>query len=215
MTESSSLRTLPLFPLNTVLFPGGMLPLQIFEIRYLDLIARCQRDGTPFGVVKLNSGSEVRQPGQIELFERVGTLASIETITHSRPGLMAVRCKGAQRFRVLSQTQQRFGLWSAEIDHVPSDPVVAIPEHLMYVATALDRLRGTMREEERTCYPHGLTDPVWSDSGWVANRWAELLPVAPAIKQNLMALENPLLRLELIGDLLQQHDVIPAPGDAA
>src|SRR3954467_10900760 len=86
-----TLQSLPLFPLDTVLFPGGVLPLRIFEVRYLDMIARCHKAGAPFGVVLLTQGSEVRQPGATEAFCHVGTLATISELETPRAGLMMIR----------------------------------------------------------------------------------------------------------------------------
>src|SRR6476620_2088946 len=94
--------TLPLFPLSTVLFPDGVLPLQIFEVRYLDMIARCITDETPFGVVLLTQGGEVRMPDAQEKFANGGTLAAVQETTASQPGLLNVVCRGGTRFKVLS-----------------------------------------------------------------------------------------------------------------
>src|SRR5205085_6207288 len=99
MSSALTLQSLPLFPLSTVLFPGGVLPLRIFEVRYLDMISRCQRAGAPFGVVTLTQGHEVRQAGSgPEAFAHVGTLATIGEFEQPRPGLMVIRAQGGQRF---------------------------------------------------------------------------------------------------------------------
>src|SRR3954469_5138568 len=86
MMTQPLLSSLPLFPLGTVLFPGGLLPLRIFEVRYLDMIGKCHRAGAPFGVVSLTQGSEVRQPGASESFAKVGTLATIDEFDTPQPG---------------------------------------------------------------------------------------------------------------------------------
>src|SRR5215217_8634419 len=92
LATALTLQSLPLFPLGTVLFPGGVLLLRIFEVRYLDMISRCHRAGAPFGVVSLTQGEEVRRPGgNPEAFAKVGTLASIHALEQPRPGLMVVR----------------------------------------------------------------------------------------------------------------------------
>ena len=90
--------TLPLFPLSTVLFPDGVLPLQIFEVRYLDMISHCLTEDTPFGVVLLTHGQEVRTPTGAERFVGSGTLASVQDTTASTPGLLQVVCRGGARF---------------------------------------------------------------------------------------------------------------------
>src|SRR3954452_16372565 len=100
MTTQPHAQPLPLFPLGTVLFPGGVLPLRIFEVRYLDMIGKCHRAGAPFGVVSLTQGSEVRQPGATEAFATVGTLATIDEFDAPRPGLLVIRAVGVHRFRI-------------------------------------------------------------------------------------------------------------------
>src|SRR3954466_5958695 len=116
MPSALTLQSLPLFPLGTVLFPGGVLPLRIFEVRYLDMIGRCHKAGAPFGVVSLVQGSEVRQPGSNEAFSNVGTLATISEFETPRPGLMMIRATGAQRFRITARDQLKHGLWVADVE---------------------------------------------------------------------------------------------------
>ena len=210
----------PLFPLRTVLFPGGLLPLRIFELRYLDMIGRCHREGAPFGVVCLTQGEEVRrrlppQPGQPEggefereSFEAVGTLARIADLQRVQAGLLVVRCIGEQRFKVLRTGQRGHGLWVAEIEPVAGDAPVPVPVDLARLATALQAVTRQLRERfdsDESEMP--FVQPYrWDDCGWLANRWCELLPLPLAHKQQLMALANPLVRLELVADLLDRSD---------
>src|SRR6185369_1830282 len=123
-----TLQSLPLFPLGTVLYPGGVLPLRIFEVRYLDMIGKCFKAGAPFGVVSLTQGNETRQPASSEAFSSVGTLATITECDTPRPGLMMIRVTGAQRFRITSRDQLKHGLWIADVQRLPDDMKVAIPE---------------------------------------------------------------------------------------
>ena len=109
MSSALTLTSLPLFPLGTVLFPGGVLPLRIFEVRYLDMIGKCHKAGAPFGVVSLTEGSEVRVPGGKEAFAGVGTIATIADLDTPQPGLMVIRAQGEQRFRITSRDQLRHG----------------------------------------------------------------------------------------------------------
>ncbi|HSV33991.1 MAG TPA: LON peptidase substrate-binding domain-containing protein, partial [Ramlibacter sp.] len=120
-----TLQSLPLFPLGAVLFPGGVLQLRIFEVRYLDMISRCHKAGAPFGVVLLTQGSEVRQPGATEAFSKVGTLATISELENPRPGLMMIRANGAQRFRITASDQLKHGLWIADVERLAADMAVA------------------------------------------------------------------------------------------
>ncbi len=204
-----TLQSLPLFPLGTVLFPGGLLPLRIFEVRYLDMIRRCQKAGAPFGVVCLTQGHEVRQPGaRQEGFAAVGTLATLAEVQAPQPGLLMVRTHGTQRFRIQSSEQLKHGLWVADVEQIPDDLAVTVPEDLQATADALERLLETLKAQEDA----QAEMPVWEpwqlqDCGWVANRWCEMLPLPTAVKQRLMELDNPLLRLELVGDLLARNGI--------
>ncbi len=211
MPAELSLTSLPLFPLSTVLFPGGLLPLRVFEVRYLDMVRRCHDNGAPFGVVALTGGSEVRQAGApTETFHDVGTLARIDALESPQPGLLMVRCIGTQRFRIARREQMRHGLWIADVQQLPDDKPVPVPDDLQGDADALRQLIGTL--EQRVHVPEAPPLPLlppWrlDDCGWVANRWCELLPLPLELKQRLMALDNPVVRLELVGDILARNGI--------
>jgi Lon protease-like protein len=213
MPHQLSLTSLPLFPLGSVLFPGGLLPLRIFEVRYLDMIRRCHHAGAPFGVVALTEGSEVRRAGAgAEAFHHVGTLATIDTMESPQPGLLLVRCTGTQRFQVQRQEQLRHGLWVADVLQMPDDLAVPVPDDLLPVADALRQLIDTL--EQRPHPPEAPPLPLappWQldDCGWVANRWCELLPMPLELRQRMMALDNPVVRLELVGDMLSRAGITP------
>ena len=208
MSSALTLQSLPLFPLSTVLFPGGVLPLRIFEVRYLDMIGKCHKTGAPFGIVSLTQGSEVRQPGSGEAFSSVGTLATISDYDSPRPGLMMIRASGAQRFRITSRNQLKHGLWIADVEGVPPDFDVQIPPDLQVAATALKQLIQSLELKSGGKEPVPLQAPYrLDDCGWVANRWCELLPLPVALKQRLMELDNPLVRLELVNDVLAKTGI--------
>jgi Lon protease-like protein len=190
--------------------------LQIFEVRYLDMIGKCHRSGTPFGVVAMTQGQEVRQPDsaaptggfKTERFETVGTLATINEFSSPQAGLMVIRCTGAQRFRIQHQEQLKHGLWVADVSLLAADVPVKIPEDLLGVATALAKFVTSLKINEVPTEQMPIQPPYrLDDCGWVANRWCELLPIAQADKQRLMALDNPLLRLELVSDQLAQFGI--------
>ena len=209
----SMLHALPLFPLGAVLFPGGSLPLRIFEVRYLDMVGRCHKAGTPFGVVSLTQGSEVRVAGATtESFATVGTLARIREFAAPQAGLLEIECLGTQRFSVQHSSQLKHGLWTADVALLPDDVAVEVPPDLAHAAQALRRLIDTL-EQQRDLQDQGemrlpITMPYrYGDCGWLANRWCELLPLAPEVKQRLMMLDSPLMRLELVSDLLAQHGI--------
>ena len=208
MTSTLTLQSLPLFPLETVLFPDGVLPLRIFEVRYLDMIGKCRKAGAPFGVVSLTQGSEVRQPGAHEAFAAVGTLATISDFEAPHPGLMMVRAAGAQRFRIRASDQLKHGLWVADVEQIPSDPKVAVPDDLKSTATALGQLIHSLEAKGGNDRHLPMRRP-WQldDCGWVANRWCELLPLPLELKQRLMELDNPLVRLELVSDVLAKTGI--------
>lgn len=208
MSSVLTLQSLPLFPLGTVLFPGGVLPLRIFEVRYLDMIGKCHKAGAPFGVVSLTQGSEVQKPGSSEAFSSVGTLATIDEYESPRPGLMTIRVSGTQRFRITSRDQLKHGLWIADVERVADDKKVPIPDDLKVAATALKQLIHSLEQKAAGKEQLPLKAPWHLDEcGWVANRWCELLPLPLALKQRLMELENPLVRLELVSDVLAKTGI--------
>ena len=187
MSEALTLTSLPLFPLGTVLFPGGLLPLQIFEVRYLDMIGKCHKAGAPFGIISLTEGSEVRRPKNAgpsgdsfaqEAFGNVGTLASITEFSVPQPGLIMIRCVGTQRFEISAREKLKHGLWIANVTRLDDDQAVPVPEDLQRTANALGKLIKTLQERRVPDDQMPLLAPYQlEDCGWVANRWCELLPI--------------------------------------
>jgi hypothetical protein len=198
-----------LFPLQAPLFPGGLLSLRVFEPRYLDLIQRCEQSGEPFGVLRLTAGGEVRQRGEgeafvTERFESLGTLAHLERIERLRPGLLQIRCRGGQRFRLADSSCLPHGLWTGTVELLPEEAALPVPEDLQRSARLLQTLLHTL-ETGAAAEDLPLQPPYhWDDCAWLANRWCELLPLPAEDKQRLLALDNPLLRLELISDQLER-----------
>ena len=217
MTEALKLTSLPLFPLGTVLYPGGLLPLQIFEVRYLDMIGKCHKAGAPFGIVALTEGSEVRRPKDAgpsgdgfasEAFGSVGTLATITEFSVPQPGLMMIRCVGTQRFEISAREKLKHGLWIANVTRLDDDQSVPVPDDLQRTANALGKLIKSLQERKVPDDQMPLLAPYQlEDCGWVANRWCELLPMPVDLKQRLMELDNPLLRLELVSDILDRTGI--------
>ena len=221
MSDTLKLSSLPLFPLGSVLYPGGLLPLRIFEGRYLDMIGKCQKTGAPFGVVSLTAGAEVRkpQPDQSagkstgdgfanEEFCDTGTLATITEFSIPQPGLMVIRCVGAQRFKISNREKLKHGLWIADVERIDEDMAVYVPEDLKPCANALGKLIKSLQQRSVPDDQMPLLPPYQlDDCGWVANRWCELLPLPLEMKQRLMELDNPLVRLELISDILERTGI--------
>jgi Lon protease-like protein len=199
--------SIPLFPLDTVLFPDGALPLQIFEVRYLDMIGKCIAGDLPFGVVMLTEGREVRTPQVQERFADSGTLAAVQETTASSPGLLQVSCRGASRFRIRVSERRPNGLWMADVELIERDQVVPIPSELQGASDALDRVLDSLVDIPEAKWP--VLPPFrMDDCGWVANRWCELLPLPNQQKHQLLMLDNPVIRLELLHDLLDEHGMI-------
>ena len=209
------------------MFPGGLLPLQIFEVRYLDMIGKAIKAGTPFGVVALTQGHEVRQrkaqaPGDapptgdgfaIEAFHAVGTLATIVEHAAPQPGLLVVQCLGAQRFHITRQEKLKHGLWVADATLLAADQSVRVPQELHAAVDALAVFIRQLESQGLSPQAMPLAGPyALDDCAWVANRWAELLPVDTQVKQRLMALDSPLLRLELVHDLLEKAGLLTFGG---
>jgi uncharacterized protein len=183
---------LPLFPLHPVLFPGGRLPLQIFETRYLDMVVRCMRDGHPFGVVLIRRGSDARltpDASQPEIFD-VGTEAHITDFNQLSNGRLGIVVRGGRKFRVLSVREQPDHLLVGEVEYLPEEPALGIGrEHQELV----DILRELVK--------HPLIQRLgveieFDDARSVGWRLAELLPIEPEIKQSLLKLQWPRERLQ-------------------
>jgi Lon protease-like protein len=214
---SQPLPSTPIFPLQSVLFPGGYLQLQIFEPRYLDMVARCHKAGQPFGVVSLLEGGEVRRldpqgDGAFvrERFNKVGTLAHIESLESVQAGLLHLRCRGGQRFRLSRSHCQPHGLWMGEGELLLDDAAVTVPKDLQPAAELLRTLLHSL-EQGAAAADLPLQPPYqWADCGWLSNRWSELLPLRAEERQRLMQLDNPLLRLELVADQLDRLQIRPA-----
>jgi Lon protease-like protein len=198
---------LPLFPLQAVLFPGGLLGLTVFEARYLDLITHCLRDRAPFGVVALRSGSEVRRKADAAVsFEPVGTRAELISADSDRPGILQVRCRGTQRFKVEASRQQVDGLWLARASAIADDEMLAPNEALLATVKALATTIATLKQTKNEA---PFLEPYrFDDAGWVANRWCEILPISQAAKQKLMELPDPVVRLQLVDDFLRSKGVV-------
>jgi hypothetical protein len=206
-----------LFPLNAVLFPDGVLPLRIFEARYMDMVRDCMRRDEPFGVCLIVSGSEV---GGTARTENIGCLARIAAWDMEQLGLLHIRTIGGQRFRVIEAQVQADQLQLAEIELIEPDEDTPIdPEHQACAALltrVVDDVRAQHAERRRTGQAEGdvmgrlpFEEPFQFDSSvWVGNRLCEVLPVPMRAKQKLMELEDAHTRLEIITQYLKQHAVL-------
>ena len=198
--------SLALFPLRSVLFPGGRLSLKVFETRYVDLVSRCLREQQPFGVVCLLQGSEVRQAGQPTRFESMGALAHLADVDAMSPGVLKVRCEGGARFVWDSVREAEDGLWEASgVKTLAADVACEPGERFAPAVQALERAYGALSQRPDADLP---AERHFDNAGWVANRWCELLPIPLAAKQRLMALPDPLQRLALVDEFLRGKQLI-------
>lgn len=203
-TLSSASRRLPLFPLQTVLFPGAKLSLKVFEARYLDLVSRCLREHQPFGVVCLRQGTEVGNGQPVQL-EGTGVLAHLDEVDAEQAGILRVQCTGGQRFELTAASQDADGLWSADTTLVDDDPSTAPDQALIPTVRALANAIGSLERQQGSPFHKPYH---FDDAGWVANRWCELLPVSLAAKQKLMELDDPQVRLRLVDEYLRGKGVV-------
>ncbi len=171
-------RTIFLFPLGTVLFPGGSLPLKIFEQRYLDMTKACIRDNLPFGVCLIREGHEV---GVSATPESVGCLATIEQWDMPNPGMFHLLARGGERFRVIETSMASNGLMSAEVEMLPdTEPCNPDAECVVLVKSVIDRVGA-----------ENFPQPVKLDDGaWVAYRLAEMVSLPMTIKQRLLEMDG-------------------------
>jgi hypothetical protein len=183
-----------LFPLRSVLLPAGLLPLRIFEPRYLDLIGRCLRRGEVFGVVLIRAGQETES--QVDTAE-VGTSARIIDFQSLTDGLLGVLCRGEQRFRIHERSHAADGLNRAAVEWLPqSAPALVQPQFQPLVQT-LRQAIASLANSQRLIEPH------YEDAGWVSHRLAEMLPLEPSLLQRLLELDDPDARLRLLAPLIE------------
>jgi hypothetical protein len=185
---------LPLFPLNTVLFPGGLLPLRIFETRYVDMVRRCLRADQTFGVVLIDGGSdtdrEVRTAG-------IGTSARIVDFQPLEDGLLGLLCRGEQRFRIGARSRREDGLNCASVEWI--EDAKGVP-----VAAQFQRLVPLLRQAMANMTTIGrFIEPDYEDAAWVSHRLAELLPLDQILQQRLLEIDAPEARLALLAPLIE------------
>lgn len=187
---------LPLFPLKTVLFPGGMLPLRVFEPRYMEMTKACLREGHPFGVCLIREGSEVGQPA---IPHDVGTTARITDWDMQAVGVLQVKVVGGQRFQILDSRTQDDGLVVARVRLLPVEPPLPLPaEH----AACAGVLRAIVKQVGEERFEPPLT---YDDAVWLTYRLAEVLPLKLAAKQSMLEMNDTRVRLEILHRFLGQQ----------
>jgi Lon protease-like protein len=180
---------LPLFPLHTVLFPGGVLPLRIFEPRYLNMVGDCLRNDHGFGICLIRAGQEI---GAAADCHEVGTLARIQDWDKTPEGLLAITARGERRFRVLEREVRPDLLSVARVELLDDPPPPPLPVEFAPLARLLEHLLDDLDPPYRTL-PRAL-----DDADWVGARLTELLPLDPQEKQFLLEQADPRARLETV-----------------
>jgi Lon protease-like protein len=187
---------LPIFPLNAVLFPGGLLPLRIFEARYMDMTRDCLKRDEPFGVCLIREGSEVGAPA---VPEGIGCLAKILEWDMREQGILNLKTRGGQRFRIVERRTGAQGLTSADVELIPPEVTAEIPAEFASCARLLEMVvadKGKLIFAE----PH-----AFNDASWVGYRLAEILPVPLIAKQKLLELTDSLGRLSILQRFLESR----------
>jgi Lon protease-like protein len=183
---------IPLFPLRTVLYPGGPLPLRIFEQRYLDMVGRCVQNDSPFGVLLIRSGDET---GPADTYN-IGTLARITDWYQGSDGLLGITATGETRFRLVSSDRRDDGLAIGEVELLAEESVCALPENYQPLAKILS---GVLDDLGRLYEP---IEKRYDDAAWVGYRFSEILPISPEQKQSCLETDNPITRLEMLNEVL-------------
>ena len=190
---------IPIFPLNTVLFPGGVQPLKIFEQRYLDMAAACMKDASPFGICLIDKGNEV---GETATPHILGTLASIADWEMEQLGILLVTTRGGRRFRIIDSHVDDDKLLRAKVELLPEPGAVALPPERRRLLPLLRRVVADLGAE-RIPEPHDYDNALW-----VGYRITEVLPIQNLAKQKLLELDDPLARLEILEKFLDQRQLL-------
>lgn len=185
---------IPLFPLHTVLFPGGPLALRVFEPRYLDMIGRAVKDGGCFGICLISEGEEI---GEAAFTYDVGTLAHVSYWHKRADGMLGVTVVGDQRFRILERKVQADQLITARTTLIPNEPPKPLPAEYHALAVLLEEILAQLG------HPYVKLPKHYDEASWVGARLAELLPIPLAQKQLLLQLDDPIERLERLRSMIE------------
>jgi uncharacterized protein len=188
---------LPLFPLNVVLFPGGPLPLRIFEPRYVDLVRHCMREHSPFGVLLIRVGSEA---GAVASTAETGTSARIVDFYQLPDGLLGITCVGERKFRVLSRWRKEDGLNVGAIEWLAKEPAVDLPGEFLHLGELIRKVLPELGELYAT------VEHRCGDASWVGCRLAEILPIGLLEKQHCLEIDDPVARLSWLNPLIRRNE---------
>ncbi|MGE0582519.1 MAG: LON peptidase substrate-binding domain-containing protein [Steroidobacteraceae bacterium] len=187
---------LPLFPLHAVLFPGGPLPLRIFEPRYVDMVRRCMRERRSFGVVQIRAGDEA---GEVTQAAAVGTSARIVDFYPLPDGLLGITCHGERRFRLLRRSRAHDGLNVGEVEWLAPPDAAPVPPQFQYLADLLRNVLPQLGELYAALPRH------FEDASWVGARVAEILPISLSDKQACLEVDG-VARLARLAPLIRRGE---------
>jgi len=189
--EPSVRKVIPLFPLGTVLFSGGRLPLRIFEPRYTAMVSRCLREKCGFGVVLIRDGSDARRSknaSQPEIFS-VGTYGTIVDFNTLNNGMLGIITSGGPKFRILDTFESSDHLLMGNVEFLPEEREQAPgEEHVALIEMLRELMQHPMAQKL-------ALDVDYQDARSVSWRLSELLPLEPEIKQGLLQMSLPRERL--------------------
>jgi len=197
-----TLSNVPIFPLNAVLFPGGLLPLRVFEARYMDMTRDCLKRKEPFGVCLIREGAEVGAPA---VPQDIGCLASILECDMQQQGILNIKTQGGTRFRIVERRNGPQGLISAELEAIPAEARAAVPAEFAACARLLEMV---VEDQGNPVFaePH-----AFDDATWVGYRLAEILPVPLIAKQKLLEMSDALERLSILQRFLESRGLAEKP----
>lgn len=188
--------TLPLFPLNTVVFPGGRLPLRIFEQRYMDMVKQAIAERRPFGICAIREGSEVGAPA---VPYDVGTRVEVTDWEMPQTGILHITTRALERFVVRSRQSDAKGLLVGEVDEITPEPHSRVPEDMRMV---VDILRHIMEQVGMEAFP---APQQLDNAAWVGYRLAEVLTLKLSVRQNLLEMNDSVTRLRILHEFLKRQ----------
>ena len=206
--SQASVNNLPIFPLSTPLFAGGVLPLQIFETRYLDMVSECSRHDRPFGVCMITRGGEA---GKAAEHAQIGSLATIRDFDQTEAGLLYIRALGGARFRNHRRWVQDNALIRAEVsllDDRDDHAISTLEGSFAPLAALLKQLHAQLQQQHPEAFDKVLEKPLrYGDPAWVTNRLIELLQVSNLQKQQWLELSAG-HRQHAVHTFLEEHQAV-------
>lgn len=198
-TKDAALEEIPIFPLNTVLYPSGTLPLRVFEARYMDMARECLKTKAPFGVCLIVEGKEVGDPATPA---NIGCAAHIAECDMQQLGVLNLITRGGRRFHISRRFVAAQGLVKAHVEWLPTEPDAPMPDQYGACVNILKAIAGDER------FRHLVADAKFESASWVGYRLSEILPIPLRIKQQLLEIDGAVARLAVLHQFLEQRGLI-------